>query len=101
MTLSGRANSLRGPVASRTEAMSSSRSIGLARKLTAPSRMAVTALRMSAKAVTSSTGRAGCVCRTRRSISRPDMPGIRTSLIIIANAPSAKSCKAASPDAAL
>jgi len=29
------------------------------------------------------------------------MPGIRTSLIIIANVPRPKSCKAASPDAAL
>src|SRR2546430_10970671 len=61
--------------------------------------MAPTASRMSAYAVTSRTGSTVCSWRARRSVSRPEMPGMRTSEIIMLNSAPRRTSNACSPDA--
>src|SRR6185503_8849161 len=60
--------------------------------------MAPTASRMSAYAVTSRTGRTVCSWRARRSVSRPEIPGMRTSEIIMLNSPPRSTSSARSPE---
>src|SRR2546430_8422994 len=61
--------------------------------------MAPTASRMSAYAVTSRTGSTVCSLRARRSVSKPEMPGIRTSEIIMLNSAPRRASNAFSPEA--
>src|SRR2546427_618 len=61
--------------------------------------MAPTASRMSAYAVTSRTGSTACCWRARRRVSKPEMPGIRTSEIIMLKSPPRRTSSARSPEA--
>src|SRR6266516_1083205 len=61
--------------------------------------MAPTAARMSAYAVTSRTGSTERCCRARRRVSKPEMPGMRTSEIIMLKSPPRRTSSARSPEA--
>src|SRR5438876_3058543 len=61
--------------------------------------MAPTASRMSAYAVTSSTGSTACCWRARRRVSKPEMPGMRTSEIIMLKSSPRRTSSARSPEA--
>src|SRR6266498_4669257 len=60
--------------------------------------MAPTASRMSAYAVTSRTGRIVCSWRARRRVSSPEIPGIRTSEIMMLKFPPRSTSSARSPE---
>src|SRR5437867_6150740 len=61
--------------------------------------MAPTASRISAYAVTRRTGSTECCWRARRRVSKPEMPGMRTSEIIMLKSPPRRTSSARSPEA--